>query len=106
MNIDELRNRPTISLAEVAEVFGIARSTAYRYAEGGEILIERRDGPVVLEVWRIGGRVCVPTPPLLRALGVDTESAPPDEHPNELGDEASEETRPLQAVEDSGDRVA
>jgi excisionase family DNA binding protein len=60
MTIDELRTRTVITVPEAGEVFGLPRSSAYRAVAEGHI-------PSL----RLGGRLVVPVPPLLRMLDAD-----------------------------------
>ena len=53
-----------LTVAEVAELFGIGLSAAYKAVKTGEI-------PSI----RIGGRILIPTAALRRMLGLDEESS-------------------------------
>lgn len=55
--LDTLRQRPTVSIAEAAELLKVSRYTAYRWARSGH-----------LPTLRIGGTVRVKTAPLLDML--------------------------------------
>jgi excisionase family DNA binding protein len=60
MSINEMLERPTLTLNEVAEILGISRSSAYRMADNGEI-------PTL----RLGPRIRrVPTKTFLAAFGL------------------------------------
>jgi excisionase family DNA binding protein len=63
--LDELDGRATISVEEAAAVLGIGRSAAYEAARRGQ-----------LPTRRLGRRLFVPVPALLRWLGA--EEAPAD----------------------------
>nr|DAL10383.1 MAG TPA_asm: Pyocin activator protein PrtN [Caudoviricetes sp.] len=54
--------RPTISLRQAAKVLCVGESTAYAAVRAGKFPI-----PVL----HVGGRIIVPTAPLLEALGID-----------------------------------
>ncbi|WP_104177656.1 helix-turn-helix domain-containing protein [Cryobacterium sp. Y50] len=58
--LDELRARPTLTVAEAAQVLGIGRNTAY-------IAVHTGDLPSL----RIGGRVLIPTARLFALLEGD-----------------------------------
>ena len=58
LTLDDIRGRATITVPEAGRVFGLARDSAYRAAERGEI-------PTL----RLGRRLLVPVPKLLRLLG-------------------------------------
>ncbi|MBY5161459.1 helix-turn-helix domain-containing protein [Salsipaludibacter albus] len=53
---------PTLSVEEASELLGISLRSAYKAAQTGE-----------LPTLRLGRRLLVPTPKLLRMLGVDAE---------------------------------
>lgn len=55
--------RATLTVAEVADLFGIGLSAAYKAVKAGEI-------PAI----RIGGRLLVPTAAVRRMLGLDDDS--------------------------------
>jgi excisionase family DNA binding protein len=55
--LDELRARPTITVAEAAQLLSIGKNTAYTAIKRGEI-------PSL----RIGGRVLIPTARLIALL--------------------------------------
>jgi excisionase family DNA binding protein len=61
VNLDDIADRPTISVEKAAQVLGIGRGHAYELARRGEL-------PGVL---RLGRRYRVATHRLLEALGVD-----------------------------------
>lgn len=54
---------PTISVEQASEVLGISLRSAYKAAGTGE-----------LPTLRLGRRLLVPTPKLLRMLGVDADA--------------------------------
>lgn len=54
---------PTISIRAAADVLGIGHSSAYAAARNDDFPV-----PVI----RIGGRIVVPTKPLLDLLGLDS----------------------------------
>jgi excisionase family DNA binding protein len=58
--LDELGGRATISVEEAAAILGIGRSAAYEAARRGQ-----------LPTRRLGRRLFVPVPALLRWLGAD-----------------------------------
>lgn len=60
--VEELRQRPTVKVEEVAEILGMSTRSAYDAVHRGEI-------PTI----RFGRRLLVPTAALLRMLGVDPE---------------------------------
>lgn len=62
---------PTITLKDAAKVLGIGLSTAYTAARNNEFPI-----PVI----KIGGRIVVPTKPLLDLLGLEELPAISGEH--------------------------
>jgi excisionase family DNA binding protein len=59
--LQELRERPTITIREYAAFIGVSKDTAYEAAARGE-----------LRVLRLGRRMLVPTQPLLDELGYST----------------------------------
>lgn len=59
LTIDDLRSRPTITVAEAAAVLGIHRDSAYQGVRSGDI-------PSI----RIGSRYVIPTARLLALLGI------------------------------------
>ena len=62
-DIPDPLDRPTVNVAEVARIFGIGESAAYKAVKAGEI-------PAI----RIGGRILIPTAALRRMLGLDGDS--------------------------------
>lgn len=64
MGLDDIRDRATITVEEAARVLGIGRTSAYEAARRGDI-------PTV----RVGRRVVVPVPALLRLLGGESRGA-------------------------------
>ena len=58
LSIDEVRSRPTITAPEVGKLFGLGRDAVYDAIRRGQI-------PSI----RVGRRVLVPVPALLRMLG-------------------------------------
>lgn len=64
MTIDELKKRTTITAEEWGEVFGIRSSSAVGRA------LKRGDAE---GAFKIGGKWCIPVPPILRRLGVSTD---------------------------------
>ncbi len=64
ITIAEIRDRTTLTVPEAGRVFGMSRGSAYQAAQRGEL-------PTI----RIGRRIVVPVPALLRLLGADLESA-------------------------------
>jgi excisionase family DNA binding protein len=64
LTVAELRERPTITVDEAADVLAITRTGAYQAVRRGEI-------PSV----RVGRRLIIPTTSLLRLLGVDDITA-------------------------------
>jgi excisionase family DNA binding protein len=58
--LDDVKGRAVITMAKAAEVLGITRGLAYKWAKAGEL-------PVV----RLGGRVFVVAPKLLELLGIE-----------------------------------
>jgi excisionase family DNA binding protein len=58
VNLDELRQRPTLTVEEAGRLLGISRGVAYHAARDGE-----------LPVLRFGRRLLVPVPRLLAMLG-------------------------------------
>jgi len=63
LTVDDLRRRPTITVAEYAAFIGVSKDTIYECAARGE-----------LRVLHLGRRVLVPTAPVLEALGYGVES--------------------------------
>lgn len=59
-----MMTRPTLTMDEVCELYGIGRSAAYSAARRGEI-------PAL----RIGRRLVVPTEHVRRALGLELDAA-------------------------------
>jgi excisionase family DNA binding protein len=64
IGVDDIGDRLTLSIEEVASLLGLGRSAAYEAARRGE-----------LPCRRIGRRVVVPVPALLAWLGVPTLAA-------------------------------
>lgn len=62
MNLEDLRGRGTVSVAEAAEFLGIGPNQGYAAARNGEI-------PAI----KIGGRWLIPVPDLLRMIGAEDE---------------------------------
>lgn len=62
LTVDDVQGRPTLTVPEAASLLGVGRGVGYAGVKSGEI-------PSV----RIGGRVLVPTAPLLKLLGIDAE---------------------------------
>lgn len=60
LTVEELRNRPTVSVPDGGACVGLSRNASYEAAKRGDL-------PTI----RIGRRVVVPTAPLLRMLGVE-----------------------------------
>lgn len=58
MGLDEIRDRATLTVEEVAELLGVGRSCAYDAARRGDI-----------PTMRLGRRLVIPVPALLRLLG-------------------------------------
>ena len=58
---------PTISIREAAKILGISASTAYAAVNAGTFPV-----PVI----HIGSRISVPTAPLRKLLGIDTDETP------------------------------
>lgn len=63
LTVDDVRQRPTITIREYAAFIGVSADTAYEAAARGE-----------LRVLRVGRRVVVPTRPLLVALGYEPDA--------------------------------
>ncbi len=57
MNLTHLQDRATISVSDAATLLGISRNTAYEAARTGQ-----------LPILRLGRRLLVPVPALLRML--------------------------------------
>ncbi len=69
VNIEEIRGRATLTIVEVAKLLEVGRGTAYEAARRGEI-----------PTWRIGRRLVVPVPALLRHLHASSaDGEPPQE---------------------------
>lgn len=64
MNIEDIRDRATITIPEAAVILGVGRDAAYAAAGKGQI-------PTL----RLGRRLIVPVPALLAMLGVAGEAA-------------------------------
>ena len=60
-------NSPTMSLRDAAKVLGVSASTAYAAVKAGTFPVS---------VIHIGGRISVPTAPLRKLLGIDTDENP------------------------------
>ncbi len=58
MTLDEIRNRPSLTVEDAGRVLGLGRVAAYKAVKSGAI-------PSI----RIGRRICVPTPKFLAMLG-------------------------------------
>jgi excisionase family DNA binding protein len=65
MDLTHLRDRATISVTDAAALLGISRNTAYEAARAGQ-----------LPILRLGHRLLVPVPALLRML--DSKDDPGD----------------------------
>lgn len=65
VSVADLTSRAVISVAEAGQLLGLSRSSAYQAAQRGEI-------PTL----RIGGRILVPTAPLLEMLGLRNPRPP------------------------------
>lgn len=61
--LDDIRNRATITVPEAGQVLGLGRDSSYRAAERGE-----------LPTLKLGRRLLVPVPKLLRLLGLDPDT--------------------------------
>ncbi len=57
---DVLKENLTVSVEIAGQAFGLERNAAYRACKSGDI-------PSV----RIGGKICVPTAPLRKMLGIE-----------------------------------
>lgn len=55
---DRLRTRPTVTVEEAADLIGLSRTAAYAAVRNGQL-------PSI----RVGRRIVVPTPALLKMLG-------------------------------------
>jgi excisionase family DNA binding protein len=62
MNLSHLRDRATISVSDAAVLLGISRNGAYEAARAGQ-----------LPTLRLGRRLLVPVPALLRMLDSDDD---------------------------------
>lgn len=60
ITLDEIRERPTVTVPEAGSFLGLGRDASYRAAEAGEI-------PTL----RFGRRLVVPVPRLLTLLGYE-----------------------------------
>lgn len=60
LTLDELRSRLTVNVEEGGAVLGLGRAAAYAAAQRGDL-------PTI----RIGRRLVVPTPALLRLVGAE-----------------------------------
>lgn len=58
MTLDQIRERPTITVEQLAEVLNVSRASAYRAVREGQF-------PAI----RVGRSLRIPTPALLRKLG-------------------------------------
>jgi hypothetical protein len=67
VDLDEIRSRPVLSVAEAGEVIGVSRTIAYREVRR---FLETR-GAEGIPAIRFGARIVVPTAQLLRLLGLD-----------------------------------
>ena len=70
MTLEDLRRRATITVPEAALLLGIGRSACFEAARRGE-----------LPTLRLGRRVLVPVPALLRMLGSSDDGADRGEDP-------------------------
>jgi hypothetical protein len=59
-----IKSKLTVSVEIAARAFGIGRNAGYEAVKAGQI-------PSV----RIGGRICVPTAPLRKMLGIESAEA-------------------------------
>jgi hypothetical protein len=57
----KIASQLTVSVGVAAQAFGIGRNAGYEAVKAGQI-------PSI----RIGGRICVPTAPLRKMLGIET----------------------------------
>ena len=64
MGVDDIRDRATLTVEEAAELLGVGRSSAYEAARRGDL-------PAV----RLGRRLVVPVPALLRLLNEPQEQS-------------------------------
>ena len=64
LTVDDLRQRPTITVQEYAAFIGVSKDTVYEAAARGE-----------LAVVRLGRRVLIPTAPVLLSLGLAVAQA-------------------------------
>lgn len=64
MTLDDVKGRATLTVPEAGELFGLGRAASYEAAKAGQ-----------LPTLRLGRRVLVPVPALLRMLGADREEA-------------------------------
>ncbi len=76
MGMDELRDRATLTVEEAAELLGVGRSSAYEAARRGDI-------PAI----RVGHRLVVSAPALLRLLEQPVTTTPDDSESREHGAE-------------------
>ena len=58
LELDDIRGRATIDVDTLALVLGIGRNAAYDAVKNGDV-----------PSWKIGGRILIPVPALLRKLG-------------------------------------
>ncbi len=79
MNLTQLQDRATISVSDAAALLGISRNTAYEAARTGQ-----------LPILRLGRRLLVPVPALLRML----ESEDDSENGAELDSQEREASQP------------
>jgi excisionase family DNA binding protein len=63
VTLAELRSRATVTVEEAARILGVGRGSAYEAARNGQI-------PTL----RLGRRILVPVPALLKVLGESDES--------------------------------
>jgi excisionase family DNA binding protein len=70
LTLDDIRNCATITVPEAGQVLGLGRDSAYRAAERGE-----------LPTLKLGRRLLVPVPKLLRLLGLEDSEGEPVSSP-------------------------
>ena len=58
VTLDDIRGLATIDVDTLAALLGIGRNAAYDAVKNGDI-----------ESWKLGGRILIPVPALLRKLG-------------------------------------
>lgn len=64
MGLEEIRDRATLTVEEAAELLGVGRSSAYEAARRGD-----------LPAMRLGRRLVIPVPALLRLLDEPQEQS-------------------------------